>query len=292
MVRYISFTAPSTSALSRLCVITHKRDKSHVEGGVKLAYQRIYAPLRNRTFYSLEELNEAIIIELERHNHTPMQRKRYSRFECFIDNEKSTLLPVTASPFVIKKTSTRKVGHNYHFRLHDDKHEYSVPHQYIGKTLTAVYDTETVEIYDGHDRLVTYNRNPRPNAYTTLPEHMPPAHQAYHDQKGWDSQYFLNEAGKIGPNTRTYIQGILKSRIIEQQAYNACKGLLREAAKTHIGNDRMEAACTRALVGTGFSYKTIINILEKNLDKQPLPGKHNDDALPSHDNIRGPQDFI
>ena len=40
--------------------VREARDKALVENAVKLVYQRIYAPLRNRTFYSLEELNEAI----------------------------------------------------------------------------------------------------------------------------------------------------------------------------------------------------------------------------------------
>ena len=40
--------------------VRRSQDKALVENAVKLVYQRIYAPLRNRTFWSLEELNEAI----------------------------------------------------------------------------------------------------------------------------------------------------------------------------------------------------------------------------------------
>jgi len=45
--------------------VREARDKALVGNAVKLVYQRIYAPLRNRTFYSLEELNEAIWSLLE-----------------------------------------------------------------------------------------------------------------------------------------------------------------------------------------------------------------------------------
>jgi transposase len=267
------------------------KDKPHVEGGVKLSYQRIYAPLRKEVFDSIEELNQAMRIHLERHNHTPLQRKRYSRFERFADMEKKTLNPLPAEPFVVKKRAERTVEHNYHFLLAEDNHYYSVPYAYIGKKLIAVYDTDTVELYNGQERIVTYVRNPRSHAYTTMAEHMPPAHQAYQQQKGWDSSYFLKEAARIGPATHAYMQGILKSRPVEQQTYNGCRGLLRETLKKDIGHARMEAACKRGLLASVFNYRTICNILEKKLDQQPLPGTDNDDQLPPHNNLRGPEAF-
>ncbi len=56
------------------------KDKAPVENEVKLSYQRIYAPLRDRIFFSLEELNEAYS-RTTRHCITiaPFQRKDYSR---------------------------------------------------------------------------------------------------------------------------------------------------------------------------------------------------------------------
>jgi len=57
------------------------RDKALVENAVNLVYQRIYAALRNRTFGSLEELNEAIWEQLKIHNNRPMQRLKISRRE-------------------------------------------------------------------------------------------------------------------------------------------------------------------------------------------------------------------
>ncbi len=36
------------------------KDKAHVENAVKIIYMRVFAPLRNKTFHSLEELNQAI----------------------------------------------------------------------------------------------------------------------------------------------------------------------------------------------------------------------------------------
>jgi len=49
------------------------RDKAKVEAGVLIAYRLILAPLRNRTFFSLSELNEAIRELLEVLNTPPVQ---------------------------------------------------------------------------------------------------------------------------------------------------------------------------------------------------------------------------
>ncbi|MGQ9617319.1 MAG: IS21 family transposase, partial [Spirochaetota bacterium] len=56
-----------------------EKDKALVENAIRLVYSRIYASLRNRTFYSLGELNEAIWELLEKHNNMRFQRLEKSR---------------------------------------------------------------------------------------------------------------------------------------------------------------------------------------------------------------------
>jgi transposase len=67
------------------------KDKALVEGAVKLVYQRIFAPLRDRVFYSLAELNAAIREALERFNDRPMKGYGKSRRELFETVEKPAL---------------------------------------------------------------------------------------------------------------------------------------------------------------------------------------------------------
>jgi transposase len=266
------------------------KDKPHVENGVHLAYQRIYAPLRNEVFFSLKTLNEAIWRELDIHNHEPFQKKRYTRYERFVDEEKSTLSSLRPFPFIIRHRQERKAGHNYHFQLSEDNHYYSVPYRYAGVKLVAVYDTDTVEIYNGMEKIVTHLRSPVAEGYTTITEHMPPNHQAYQKQRGWDSTYFLQEAVKIGLFTHAYMQALLMARPHEQQAYNACRGVLRLAAEKEVGSQRLEAACQRALKAGAISYKTIRNILSNNKDKEELPTTGLS-RLPPHGNVRGPEAY-
>lgn len=59
------------------------RDKGSVEKAVDLAYKHVYAPLRNHTFYSLEELNAAIRKQVDLFNSRPFKNKPGSRKELF-----------------------------------------------------------------------------------------------------------------------------------------------------------------------------------------------------------------
>jgi transposase len=268
------------------------RDKGPVEAQVRITYDQIYSRMRNDVFYSLRELNDALRQQLDAFNNRPMQQGKYSRYQRFLDMEKPVLKPLPANPYVIKHRAQRKISFNYHFKLAEDGHQYSVPSRYIGQKLVAVYDTETVEIYDGLTRILIYPRIHRPG-YTTVAEHMPSTHQAYQQQKSMDAEYFLNAAEKIGPHTRQYMEGVLKSRSYPEQAYDGCRGILRFAQKTTIGTQRLELACKRGLRIGNYSYRTISNILQNNQDKLELPENASQQELfpVIHENLRGPDAY-
>src|SRR5579863_2072932 len=73
------------------------RDKAKVEAAVLLAQRWILACLRNRTFFSLDELNAAIAELLERLNTRPFQKLQGCRRSAFesIDRPAMKLLPST-----------------------------------------------------------------------------------------------------------------------------------------------------------------------------------------------------
>ena len=67
------------------------KDKALVEGAVKILYTRVYAQLANKTFYSIHELNVAIVALVERHNAMAYQNKIGSRMQQFESLEKGKL---------------------------------------------------------------------------------------------------------------------------------------------------------------------------------------------------------
>ena len=265
--------------------VAKPRDKASVESSVNTAYYRVYAPLRNENFHSLVELNKAIFEKTDKLNHSKYQGRDYCRYDKFISLEQPLLRPLPQEAFVPKSTRSAKVAKNYHVMLGEDKHFYSVPHPYIGKQVSIVYDTQNVEIYLNQQRIASHWRDTRSNAYSTLAEHMPANHKHYTEQRGWDEEYFLKRSTSIGENTVTAIREVLKQKIFKEQNYRSCIGIIRLADK--YGKTRLEAACARALSYNGkVTYGALNNILEKSLDKQPLQTTL-DYSLPEHDNLRG-----
>lgn len=267
------------------------KEKPHVEGHVKLAYQRIYARLRDLTFCSVHELNEQILKKLDLHNDQNFQGRTFSRRSQFILEELPELLELPAVPYKMQKHTRVKVQVNYHAMLGEDKHYYSVPYDLVGSYVEISYDVSIVEIYANHTRVALHQRDPRAHMYTTSNEHMPTAHQKYEQLKGYTRSDFERLSSGIGANTQAYIVKMLDNRAYEQHAYKGCLGVLSLSNKDNYGPQRLEAACTIGLELRNYSYKTIQEILKNNADQKTTP-KMEPQAAVSHKNLRGPEAFI
>ena len=113
---------------------------------------------------------------------------------------------------------------------------------------------------------------------------MPKSHRAHRE---WSPSRFVRWAGKIGPQTQALVQAILTERPHPEQGYRSCLGILR-LAKTY-GNERLEAACRRAVAVRARSYKHVQAILKHGLDQAPAlesPAPH---RPIQHANVRGPE---
>ena len=261
------------------------RDKSLVENAVKIVYQRIYAALRNRIFFTLDDLNEAIGEELEKYNNRKMQGRDYSRYDRFKETEQKELKQLASERFEIKGYDRSKVHKNCHLWLKEDKHYYSVPYKYIGKYVKIIYSQTTVEIYHKYDRIAVHQRDYRKFIYTTVSQHLPSNHQFVSD---WNPEKFIKWASDIGDDVEKYIRRVLDSKQHPEQGYKSCLGILQFADKC--GSQRLINACRRGIYYNSFSYKTIKNILAKNLDNAELE-TNKQCELPFHENIRGSSYF-
>ena len=261
------------------------RDKSLVEGAVKILYRRIYVHLREMQFFSLEELNEQIWILLDLHNKRKLTARPYSRLELFTEDEQKELKPLAQDRYQIKYQSFATVMQNGHVFLSQDKAYYSVPYQYLRKKVKLLYTNSRVEIYYKYNRIATHIRNYKPYVYTTNADHLASTHQFVTDM---DASRFLDWANKIDPCVGELILRVLDSKNHPEQAYKACLGILSFEKKT--GKERLINACKRALDYHIYSYKAIQNILENNLD-QINDEPQTEQELPNHDNIRGKNYF-
>jgi transposase len=261
--------------------VRRPQDKALVENAVRLVYQRIYAPLRNRTFFSLEELNGAIWDLLEKHNNMHFQRLKISRRGLFEKIEKEALKALPKERYAIKKCKELTVQFNYHVELREDWHYYSVPWQLKGKRVRVIYDERNVAIYYDNIRIVQHRRSYIPNDYSTLHTHMPPNHEYY---ATWSSDRFIRWARSIGDNVEEVIKKVLKSRKHPEQAFKSCMGILNLVKKYE--PDRLDKACQRALYFGFYSYKRIKNVLDRGLEKDTLT-EQKELFITSHENLRG-----
>lgn len=262
------------------------RDKALVENAVRLVYQRIYAPLRNRIFYSLQELNEAVWDLLKEYNDRAFQRLKISRRQLFESSEKSALKPLPREPFPLKTTKWATIQYNHHVELREDLHYYSVPHYLYRKNpkrkVKLVYDERIVVIYYDNVRLVQYKRDRTPNGYTTLPEHMPEDHRRYSE---WNPERFRRWARSIGPQVEVVIGKVLEGRKHPEQSYKTCMGILSLEKK--YGAGKLNKACRRADRFGSYSCRRIEDMLKRGMEEDRQPELEL--VTPEHENIRGSQ---
>jgi len=255
------------------------KDKAKVEVGVQVVERWILARLRDRTFFSLAEVNQAIDELLQELNQRPMRHLEKSRQALFAELDQPALAPLPREPYEFATWTKTRVDINYHVAF--EKHYYSVPHTLIGKAVEVRATEKMIEIFYRRERQASHCRVNAPGRYSTQRDHMPPAHRAI---DSWSPDHFQRRAEEIGPQTSQLIARVLDGQRHPQQAYRTCSGILGLGKR--YGHTRLEAACRRALAAGIRSYKGILNILQHRLDQleveQPAMA-----SLSVHTNIRG-----
>ena len=259
--------------------VRRPKDKAKVESGVQVIEYWVIAPLRNRQFFSLSEINQAVKVKLEELNARKMLHLGKSRNELFEELDKPALQPLPERAFELAEWKRGKVGIDYHVVF--NKHYYSVPYTLIQKNADIRATDNIVEVFYKSKRVSSHKRDDTPGRYSTHTEHMPESHRQYAE---WNPERFIRWAEKSGSDTAQMVKTILSSRRHREQGYRASLGLMR--LQTRYGKERLEAACKRALVFGLHSYKGVRNILEAGLDKVPLDEPVITESK-THANIRG-----
>ncbi|MGH2712730.1 MAG: IS21 family transposase [Thermoleophilaceae bacterium] len=257
------------------------RDKAKVEAGVQVVQRWILARLRKRRFFSLAELNAAIKELLVWLNERPFKKLAGSRSKLFEELDRPALRPLPQARYQFAVWKTATVNLDYHVEV--DHHYYSVPHQFAREVVEVRLSATTVEIFRKGRRVASHLRSWKRGGFTTTSEHMPEAHRRHLE---WTPGRIVRWAEGTGPKTASLITAVMGSRPHPEQGYRSCLGIMRLGK--HYGDERLEAACTRALAISALSYRSVESILKNGLDSQPLP-----DAPPQlipreHANVRGP----
>ena len=255
------------------------KDKAKVENAVGIIERQILAPLRHHTFTSIADINAAIHQRLKEINNKPFQKMKTSRRQLFESIDKPALRPLPEHRYQYAEWKHAKIHIDYHFMFGD--HFYSVPHQYIHREVEIRATSKTIECFCKGQRIAAHARSYKRYGFTTLTEHMPKAHE---EQAKYSLSHIKSWAKKTGKHTVAFIEHMIASRPLPEQAYRSCYGLLR--LSNRYGNDRLDLACAKALTIRATRYQQIELLLKNKLEEVPL---HNSTAVPlsTHDNIRG-----
>ena len=264
--------------------IRSPKDKAKVETGVKTVEQWILARLRNIPFFTLTDLNKTIRNLLEDLNSRPFQKMRGNRRSMFEELDRPALKPLPVESYAYAEWKKAKPHIDYHIEAKG--FYYSVPYQLDKKEMEVRITQHIIEIFYKGKRVASHQRSYDPSKrFITVREHMPKSHQKYLD---WTPQRIIRWASKTGTATAQTVEMIMNNRSHPQQGFRSCMGIM--SLGKEYGQDRLEAACSRALTIGSPSYKSIQAILKKGLDRLP-PQKEvpQQTSFITHSNIRGPQ---
>ena len=256
------------------------RDKAKVEAAVLVAQRWIIARLRNRRFFSIEEINAAIRPLLDEINARVMRGYGASRADLFATLDRPALSPLPDEPYVFARWSRPRVAPDYHVEI--EGLFYSVPFSLIRETVDARATERTVEVFHRGRRVASHARGVgRRGGHVTNPAHMPSAHRRYAE---WTPARMLGAAERIGPSVAAFCQAAMEARPHPEQGFRTCLGVL--ALEKTYGAARLDAACRRGLQIGARSVSSIRSILKTGLDQAFL--ETTPDAEPMrHANIRG-----
>jgi len=229
--------------------VRRPQDKPVVEKSVDIIQSDFFPRVRNRTFTSLFEINQALREYLEMKMGMVMKERNKSRRELFLE-EKKYLKGLPASAYEIYHFKTAKVHPNCH--IQHQKNFYSTPYHLSGKEVQVKHNQKLLHIYYDSELIWSHTISKGQGHYITVENHYP-------EKKIVDTNFHLNvcrmRAAKIGENMQ-----ILYKRLVDEPRHplkNLAKlqGVL--ALEEIVGSVALEAAVGIALEEDRIQYSFI-----------------------------------
>ena len=259
------------------------KDKSKVEQGVQGIQRWILASLRHQTFFSVDELNDAISLLLDKYNNKIVKRFNKSRFEMFLELDKPFLQSLPNERYIYKEFKEATVSQSYHIFL--EGCEYSVPYKYLGFKVFVAYSNQSVSIYYKGIQIALHPKLHFSGQTSTLSEHMPLNHQ-YANEKINPGKY-LNWAKDIGIFTLQWVKKEFEEVTHAPNAYRKLNAVL-SMAKIY-GKKELNLALEYAVDNKITATASIKSILDKKLYMQK-PVNNNATSINifnNHEYLRG-----
>ena len=230
------------------------KDKANVECHVGILQRSFFQEVRNKTFHSISELNISLTKHLDKLNNQVMKDHGVSRNQRF-ETEITALQPVPFFKFEIPETRDAKVHPDCHIQF--GKSFYSVPWQWVSKTVRVVANADRVQVFDPLtlERIALHSRSKNFGERKTDALHWPSEKREHCD---FTLERASNDAQKIGVKTSEMFT-FLASLSHPLQYLRRMQGWLRAVATAKCTRPAMEYASTMAMQHKDFSHKYVIN---------------------------------
>lgn len=271
------------------CRPYHPKDKATVERAVRILETEFLAKQKGQVFDSFEQLNKKAAQFRDELNSRRKANESASRWELYRQYDFPAMKPLPSKKFMPFDYIEKRVGKNYLVSF--DKHYYSVPFTYVGKTVILKSTSSRIIICDmnnvviaSHDR--SWSTDGQNWAFVIDKNHMPPAHQQAYGLINNDFSELLERADEIGPNTRELIDRALVQSELKEETYRMCRGILHSCRK--VDRTITEEAALYCLNKHSFvtltAFKSAVNRFR---DQE----KSTETELPVHANIRGEEEY-
>ena len=245
--------------------VRHPKDKSLAEGTVKYVSTWIIAALRNRKFFTIGEVQQAVREKLEELNRFPFKKREGNRYLAYINEERDYMKQLPLTPYEPAVWSTAKVPLDY--LISDGKNKYSVPFDLIGENVDIKLTKKFVEVFFKGSRVALHKRadiqlrDPIVNS-----GHMPEEHRKY---LSYNADDFILWAKSIGENTAEVVSRFLNSGKEPEQGYKSCASLTKLSDK--YGSEKLETACKQVLAySKAPSIRIITSVLRNSTQTTPV----------------------
>jgi transposase len=218
------------------------RDKASVESANGVVQRGFFQEVRNRTFYSLGELNGAWREYLGRLNSDVMKDYGISRVQRF-EEEKKYLKPLPASRFQLSEWRSAKVHPDCHIQV--GRNFYSVPFRHVGQKVRVRLTEKIVEVFDEESQpLAAHSRLSGIGQFSTFDSHYPEAKVSV---ARFEVHHAKDQAERIGPHGEKLVEELLSGEH-PLRHLRRVQGILRLITSHQVSAEALDYACSQALV--------------------------------------------
>ena len=250
--------------LAQPCRVYTPTDKGKVESNVKYVKNSCF---KGRNFKDIEEAKGFFAHWLKATANKRIHgTTKKVPFEVFSEIEKACLTALPKEDYILSNSQICHVATNCHICYKSNY--YSVPYGYVGKDVQAIEMNGLLRIYSDNKEIALHTiANCEKGKFLTDINHYP------HSKNITISEILSTQKNKmqeIGPEALRFFELYINADVSNRKYdYRAISGLL--SLQKNYSNDLINAACSRAILFNSITYKTVKNILQKNIDTSIIP---------------------